>query len=254
MGGFPFNNLPGTELFVLPVAVIIYFVLLWDARRPNSPAAQDDQIGLKTIGAALTLVGVLMAAGGLQSVVHVLLTFTDFLDRLKAALPDLVVGGFVTILAAFVLVPKTNAAQFPKSKRLTAGAIALGAGTTSVSALADVLRRVINWSSWSPVADAVSLLAVTGVLFAAGMIALGKLSGVEMAPQSASPPLHPGQAAQAQGHMAQQAHAQQQAQQQQHAQQQHQHAQQQQQHAQQQGYPGYDQGQQNPGYPPHGQQ
>src|SRR5690606_18937405 len=115
-----------------------------------------DQLGIKTIGAALTLVGVLLLAGGLQSVLHVILTFTDFLDRIKAAAPDLVVGGFVTVLAAFVLLPKTNAARFPKSKRLTAGAIALVAGTTSVAALADVVRRVIAWPSWSSVAESLT--------------------------------------------------------------------------------------------------
>lgn len=256
MGALPFNNLPGTELSVLPVAVVIYFVLLWDARRSGSPAADDDQLGIKTIGAALTLVGVLLLAGGLQSVLHVLLTFTDFLDRIKAAAPDLVVGGFVTVLAAFVLLPKTNAARFPKSKRLTAGAIALVAGTTSVAALADVVRRVIAWPSWSSVAESLTLLVVAGLLFAVGMMALGKLSGVDIGPEvraaggSGQPQQSQGFAPQ--GQMQQQAHAAQQA----HPQAPHPQAQQQQPHAQQhaQGYPpAYDPTGQPP-YPPHGQQ
>jgi hypothetical protein len=248
MRGLPFNNLPGTELSVLPVAVIIYFVLVWDARRAGSPAADDDQIGLKTIGAALTLVGVLMLAGGLQSLLHLLLTFSDFMDRLKALLPDLVVGALVAMVAVLMLVPKTNADRFPKSKRLTAGAIALAAGTTSVAALADVMRNVISWSAWSPLASSLSQLIVTAVLFAAGMIALGKLSGVQMAPQaSAGAPNQAPQQAMQQQAMQQQQHAQQQQamQQQQHAQQQH--------AQQQQAYPGYPQGQ-HQGYPPHGQQ
>jgi hypothetical protein len=248
MGGFPFNSLPGTELSVLPVAVMIYFVLVWDARRPDSPAAKDEQIGLKTVGAALTLVGVMMAAGGLQSLLHLLLTFDDFMDRLKATLPDLIVGSFVTILAAFVLVPKTNANEFPKSKRLTAGAIALAAGTISVAALADLARKLIAWAPWSSVADTATLLIVAGGLFGVGMMALGKLSGVEMAPSS--PALGQGQAAPHQGQIAQ-AQVQQ-------VQQPMQHAQQHQQHPQHPQYPqgqvpGYDPGQ-HQGYPPHGQQ
>jgi hypothetical protein len=254
MGAFPLNNVPGTELSVLPIAVVIYFVLLWEARRPNSPSADDDQIGLKTIAAALTLVGVLLAAGGLKSVLHVLLTFSDFLDRIKAAAPDLLVGSFVTILAAFVLVPKTNAATFPKSKRLTAGAIALGAGTISVAALADLVRRLIAWPSWSSVADALTLLIVAGALFAIGMIALGRLSGLEMAPEAK---LGAGQ-----GGAQHQAPLQPQAypghpQQPQHAYQQQQQPQQPQPQPQpqqpQQGYPPYNPAG-HPPYPPHGQQ
>ena len=247
MGAFPLNSLPGTELSVLPIAMTIYFVLLWEQRRPNSPSAADDQLGLKTVGAALTLVGVMLAASGLKSVLLVLLTFSDFVDRIKAAAPDLVVGAFVTILAVFVLVPKTNAAQFPKSKRLTAGAIALGGGTITVSALADLVRRVIAWPSWNAVADSLTLLVVAGVLFAIGMIALGKLSGVEIAPQAAAT-----LAKQVSPQMQQpQMHAAPPQQQQQYAQQQYA---QQQQHVQQpqQGYPPHSSGQ--PPYPPQGQQ
>src|SRR5690606_21503247 len=114
----------GLVYSALPAAFLVYFLLLFDARRKGSPSAGDDQIGIKTVAATIAIVATGMLALGLQAFLHVLLTFDDFGARLKAALPNLVFGGLGVVAAGLVLFPRTNAQEFPKAKRLAAGVIA----------------------------------------------------------------------------------------------------------------------------------
>ncbi len=179
MGGY---GLPGgSELlvYVMPqVALAIYLVLLWDARRAGSPAAGDEQLGVKTVAGALAITGVVMTATGVQQLLHVLLTFSDFIERIKAAVPDIAAGGVALLIGLVVIMPKSNIAQYPKASRLVAGAIAVGGAVVCVGGLASLLRSVLAWPSWNQVAQALSYFVVAATVLAAGLGRLMKLSGV----------------------------------------------------------------------------
>jgi hypothetical protein len=173
----------GAAYSALPTAFAIYVLLLVDARRKDSPAAADTQLGIKTVAATIAIVATAMFAFGLQGFLHVLLTFEDFMPRIKAALPNLLFGGLGVVASAFVLFPRTNAQEFPKAKRLAAGIIALVAGGAMLPLLAMFLDRLLAWPSWSEVARALTVAVVAVIVFAAAFSVLGRLSGIDMASQ-----------------------------------------------------------------------
>jgi hypothetical protein len=117
---------------------------------------------------------------GLQGFLQVILTFDDFGARLKAAMPSLLVGALGVVGTALVLFPRTNAAQYPKAKRLAAGVVALVSGIAMLPALVDVLATVFEWPSWRLVAFSLATALTAGVIFVAGLWVLGRLSGVKM--------------------------------------------------------------------------
>lgn len=175
-------------IFVVPqVAFAIYVLLVWDARRAGSNAAADEHLGLKTVAASVAIAGVAMASTGLYGLLLVLLTFSDFMARVKSTLPDLVTGAAALIAALFVIMPRTNVAQFPKAKRLMAGAIAVGATTATLAGLSSLIREVIVWTSWDVVAQSLSMFAVAAIVLGASMGALMKMSGVSTQNLTAQP-------------------------------------------------------------------
>ena len=168
------------------LAFLLYAVLLYDTRRTGSPAAGDDQLGIKTVAATLVVVGTWVFAEGLSGFLLVILTFDDFWDKLKAAMPSLLVGALVVMGAGLVLLSRTNAAQYPKAKRLAAGVVALYWGITLVPALVGLLDALLEWPSWRVVATALAAAIDAGVVFLIALAVLGRLSGVKMPERNAS--------------------------------------------------------------------
>lgn len=164
----------------IPIAILLYVLLLYDARRTGSPAAGDDQLGIKTVAATLAVMGTWVLANGLQGFLVTILTFDDFWDRLKAALPSLVVGALVLAGAGLMLLSRTNAVHYPKAKRLAAGVVALASGTALVPALVGFLEVLLEWPSWRLVAAALAAVITAGVVFLVALAVLGRLSGVQM--------------------------------------------------------------------------
>lgn len=167
------------------LAFLFYAVLLYDARRTGSPAAGDDQLGIKTVAATLVVVGTWVFADGLRGFLLVILTFDDFWDKLKAALPSLLVGALVVMGAGLVLLSRTNAASYPKAKRLAAGVVALYWGITLVPALVGLFDALLEWPSWRVVATALAAVIDAGVVFMIALAVLGRLSGVRMPERAA---------------------------------------------------------------------
>jgi hypothetical protein len=186
-------KLPGLDLvwLAIPLAALVYALLVYDARRKDSPAAGDDQLGIKTVAATLAVLATWVLATGLQGFLLAILTFDDFWERLKGSLPSLLVGGLVLVGAALVLFPRTNAEHYPKAKRLAAGVVALVSGVALVPALVNLLDNVFEWPSWRLVATALAQVIDAGVMFVIGLAVLGKLSGVKM-PERAAGMARPG--------------------------------------------------------------
>ena len=229
----------------LQIAGAIYVLLFW-GKHNNGQAAwrDDDQIGLKLILGTLILVGTLLLASGVQGLLHLLLTFKEFVTRLKALLPDLLVGGAVVGVALMVAVPKTNHEQHPKVLRMFAGAIALISSIAVVVGLESLIETVFRKPSWYDFAGSLTSLLTAAIVCGASGYLYGRMSGIEL-PDIPMPSQTPEQ---------QQAYQQPAQQQQQAYQQPAQQQQAYQQPAQQQGYqqPGYQQQQQGGGYPPQG--
>ncbi|MEM7152689.1 MAG: hypothetical protein AAF799_07595 [Myxococcota bacterium] len=172
----------------LPLSLLVYLLLLYDARRKDSPTADDTQLGLKTVAAVLTVVATFMFALGLQDLLHTLLTFDEFWDRFKVSFPSVLIGGGFAVGGALVLFPRTNAEEYPKAKRLAAGVIAIVGAVSLLPALAGFISTVLDWPSWSAVAAALSSALVSSILFVLGFGVLGKLSGMKMPEPKAKPP------------------------------------------------------------------
>jgi hypothetical protein len=185
--------------------------------------------------------GTALLAGGLQGLLHLLLTFKNFGPTLKVVLPDLLVGAAVLGGAIMFLVPKTNHSQQPKALRLTAGAIALVGAVSTVMGLDDLLKTIFLWPSWSDVVDSLTSLITSVAVFGGSGYMYAKMIGVAVPeipmPQQAQQQYQQPAAQQYQQQAAQQQAYQQPAQQQQY-----------QQPAQQQ----YQQPPQAAGYPPQG--
>ena len=240
-------------LGALPIAAAIYFLLVWGKRGPGEcDWKDDDQIGLKVIVGALILIGTALFASGLKELLHLLLTFKEFVARLKGLLPDLLVGAVVLGGTVMFAVPKTNHEQYPKALRLVAGAIALVGAVATVLGLDDLLKTVFVWPSWHAVAGSLTGLLTAAIVFAGSGYFFAKMIGVEMPdiPMPAEAQQMQQQVQQAyQGQ--QQGHQQQQYQQPPQQQQGYQQPQQQQGYQQPQQQQGYQQPQQGGGgYPP----
>lgn len=236
----------------IPVAGAIYVLLFWGKRSTGECSwREDEQIGLKVIVGTMIMMGTALLAGGLQGLLHLLLTFKNFGATLKVVLPDLLVGAAVLGGSIMFLVPKTNHAAQPKALRLTAGAIALVGAVSTVIGLDTLLKTIFLWPSWSDVVDSLtSLITSVGVFGGAGYM-YAKMIGVEVPdipmPQSQAQAQYQQPAAQQQYQAApQQAAPQQQAYQQPAAQQQYQQPPQQAYPPQGGGYPPPQGG----GYPP----
>jgi hypothetical protein len=165
----------------VPVAGAIYFLLTWGKRSSGECSwRDDDQIGLKVIVGTLIMVGTALLAVGLQGLLHLLLTFKEFVPRIKAVLPDLLVGVVVVGGAIMFAVPKTNHAQQPKALRLTAGAIALVGAVATVINLDELLKTIFQWPSWHAVAGALTSLVTSVVIFGGSGYLYAKMIGVEV--------------------------------------------------------------------------
>lgn len=235
----------------IPVAGAIYILLFWGKRSAGECSwREDEQIGLKVIVGTMIMMGTALLAGGLQGLLHLLLTFKNFGPTLKVVLPDLLVGAAVLGGSIMFAVPKTNHSQQPKALRLTAGAIALIGAVATVMGLDSLLKTIFLWPSWSDVVDSLTSLITSVAVFGGAGYMYARMIGVQL-PDIPMPQQQSQSQAQA-AQQYQQAAAQQQYQQpaaQQPAQQYQQPAQQQQyqQPPQQQAYPP-----QSGGYPPQG--
>ena len=165
----------------LPIAGAIYVLLFWGKRSSAECSwREDDQIGLKVIVGTMIMMGTALLAGGLQGLLHLLLTFKNFVPTIKVVLPDLLVGAAVLGGAVMFAVPKTNHAAQPKVLRLTAGAIVLVATIATVMGLDSLLKTIFLWPSWSAVVESLtSLLTAVAVMGGSGYM-YAKMIGVEV--------------------------------------------------------------------------
>jgi hypothetical protein len=165
----------------LPIAGAIYVLLFWGKRSAGECSwREDEQIGLKVIVGTLLMMGTALLAGGLQGLLHLLLTFKNFVPTIKVVLPDLLVGAAVLGGTIMFAVPRTNHTQHPKALRLTAGAIVMVGAISTVMGLDDLLKTIFLWPSWSDVVDSLTSLITSVAVFGGAGYVYAKMIGVAL--------------------------------------------------------------------------
>ena len=174
-------------------AVGAYFYAVWDSRRPDAEA--DDQIGLKIVLYALALAALGVAVGGVNELLHYLVSGAKTgTPAIKKGAAGLVAGGLILAGIMMALLPRTNTQQHPKVFRLALGFVAAIAGTVAISHFSDFVSVMINGGGkvWVEKAQPFAGFLTFGAL---GFLALNKLGGLSgwvsqprpMAPQVGIP-------------------------------------------------------------------
>ncbi|GEM_PF-4255409 len=156
-------------------AVLLYVLLVWDATRPYSYSASDGQIGLKVVLYTFLLLGILVAAEGLNGVFHFFVTLNDA-SRLKSGIAGAATGGGTLLLLGLFVLPRTNWKVFPKSTRAALGAAALTSGFTVIAAIHDTLVRVLTSAPWEQTSGSMTRVVAFGPITFVSFVLLGKLS------------------------------------------------------------------------------
>ncbi len=153
-----------------------YFFLFWDSRRPDSPTKEDGQILLKTVLCFVVIVGVGIAAGGLITLMHYLLSGAKTgTPELKKGLAGVIAGAIPFLTAVFALLPRTNHKQHAKAVRFMFGFLGAAGAMVGFAALKGVIENLILSAGWPATAGAVAtFLVMTGI----GLFSIFRLGGM----------------------------------------------------------------------------
>lgn len=147
------GQVPPEVMFFLvaPVVLLIYFFAVWDSHRKEVQGkVVDSQIGFKVALAAFGFLGLMLCLANLHLFVTILLTFK--FKKILQPIPGILVGGGVLFLLVQKVLPQTNYKTETKVFRLTAGAVAIFAGSWFVLFLHHMLTGLFGWQGWSHLA------------------------------------------------------------------------------------------------------
>jgi hypothetical protein len=165
------------------LALTFYIVMLWAAwASRDGSAPPDDHVGLKCVAATILVVGVAAVAFAAYVVLQGALSLEDVEGRAKSALPDLVTGVVMILIAIGGIFPRTNIAQHPKARRLAMGALAIGAATVMLVGYATLVRGLVAWTSWAAFTSPLAGCLVATPIFAVSVAVLMRDSGVGPSP------------------------------------------------------------------------
>ena len=156
-----------------------YFFAVWDQRKAESDSKDDGQVGVKIALMAVIIMGIGIAAGGAQTLLHYLLSGAKTgTPAIKQAIAGLLSGGIVIGIFAFVFLPRTNVRDYPKATRIAAGFVAFGGVVMAAMNLNTFITELImGGGSWAAKAGHLASIVVGGGLGVGALIKLGGLSG-----------------------------------------------------------------------------
>jgi hypothetical protein len=163
-----------------PAFVILgYFFIFWDKRSAESASKDDDQVGIKLVLLFLVVVGISIAAGGLQTLLHYLLSGAKTgTPNLKAGIATVISGGLVVFLVAILLLPRTNSKDYSRATRFACGYLAAVAGVIGAFALNNLVNGLIGGGDWAGMNSAfLAELVVMGGIAFLSLNKFGSLSG-----------------------------------------------------------------------------
>lgn len=208
---------PSVGSLLIPGSLLVltlgYFYIFWDRRREDSPNRNDGQVGLKLVLYMLLMLGLGVAAGGVETIVGCIAAlFKNAMGQkswgpIKEGISSLVAGGAGVAAVWFLFLPRTNAKEYPQAERFVTGAVAALAGIATVLGLEHLLQGFFGaLSGWPAKAYALARLLVSGGVAILAINRFGALSGWQMPvkPVAASPQYpqgyHQGGYQQAQGY------------------------------------------------------
>jgi hypothetical protein len=192
----------GYVLTVIPAALAIgfigisYFLLTIDRGRATSPSKEDTQAGIKVVLFALCLMGIGMAAGGLEVLLgSVLGGMKGGSGIIKQEIPPIAVGAVTTVFVLKALLPRTNAATQKQAERYFLGVLAAQYGITALIAVNQLLTGLFTSAPWEQNAVFLAMTAISGAILFLAISRFGALSGwtQPVAAPMAPPPQYPPQ-------------------------------------------------------------
>ncbi|MGE0870965.1 MAG: hypothetical protein AB7P03_20540 [Kofleriaceae bacterium] len=169
---------------------LAYFLITIDRLRPSSPSKDDGQVGIKLVLFGFMLVGIVLAVGGVQQLLHLLFVgFTNGGEMIRQILPAIIVGGLVLLVVAKLLLPRTNAATARQPERLFLGVLSAGYGSMMVLSTYALVHGLFNKAEWKPVnAGNLAALLVYAAVAIFAIARLGARSGWTMPVAPPAPP------------------------------------------------------------------
>jgi hypothetical protein len=164
-------------MYAPALLLLIYFFVQWDARREGSPNAGDTQIGIKVAVHLFAILGILIAAGGANSILGFILGKIKGgapSEMIKAGIGNLIAGGGVFVACYLMLLPRTNWKEHDKVSRLSYGIVAALSGVFAITAVSGFISGLIAGAPWGVNAPLLSATIVYGGL---GFLTLTKLGG-----------------------------------------------------------------------------
>ena len=166
-----------------------YFFISLDRQRATSVNKEDTQVGLKLVLMGLVLAGLwALYSGGLTLIGFVLGGFKGGTLPVRVALPSIIVGAGVIAFIVKMLLPRTNAAQFPQASRYTLGFIGLLYGVMTIKGIHSLLTNMFVEARWERISAALTVTVVSGALAVPAIRAFGALSGWVQPPPPPPPP------------------------------------------------------------------
>jgi hypothetical protein len=165
-----------------------YFFAVWDSRRPD--AEEDGQIGLKIVLYTLAIGALGVAAGGVDTLLHYLVSGAKTgTPAIKSGAAGLVAGGLILAGIMMALLPRTNTQQHPKVLRLALGFVSAVTGTLAITSFAGFVMVMINGGGapWAMKAAPFASFLTYGALAFVAINKLGSLSGWVSQPRPMAP-------------------------------------------------------------------
>ena len=155
-----------------------YFLLTLDRGRTNSPSKDDTQAGIKVVLFALIIAGVATAAGGLHELLaYALGGFKGGSGPVKQAMPPLLVGALLVVIAAKAFLPRTNNSAHRQVERYALGLLGFGFAMMTLTALDGVLVSLFNDGGWQMTSSSLAGVVVGIVVAGFCIPRFGSISG-----------------------------------------------------------------------------
>lgn len=170
-----------------------YFLLTLDRQRANSLSKDDTQAGLKIVLFGIVMAGVIMAAGGAQTLLtYVFAGFKGGSGPIKVAIPPIVIGALAVVIVVKAILPRTNAATQRQPERFLLGALGIQFAVLGMISLNGFLTGLFTDVAWGANAGNVAGTVVSAAVLFFSLGRFGALSGWT-APVAPPPMQHPPQ-------------------------------------------------------------
>ena len=177
----------------LAFAFLALVIVTIDRLRANGTSKDDTQVELKILVYGLALVGVLLAASGVEALLaYVLGGFKGGAGPIKAAIPPIIIGGGVAFALITMFLPRTNSTTLKHVEMLALLTAGLFFGAQAIAGGNSFLTGLFNSAPWAMTAAFLATLLVDGAIGFLALNRLGTLSGWSAPVRPAAPMSPPG--------------------------------------------------------------